>query len=408
MTEIPAVGNVPARRHRRRAICADPGALAQSPGYVGGMTTLAAVQLEADQARLGKRPELLERKWQRMARSPFAFLRGASALWAKALSREPKLLRGLPGVASLVGDLHLENVGVFRAARGVTFHVNDFDETFDGPIAFDVVRLLTSTLLARAELQVSGVQVLELGWAMLDGHDVGLRGGVVRPPAFVTQLVREVNALPAAAVLKKKVDDAGRLVRNREKTPEAPPSVRRQVAAALAGWKPSMAVAAEALEVLDVTRRIAGTGSLGVERLLVLVKGDDAPWLLEVKEVRGSAFSSKVASADQLVSVMQRVLPKPPACFGASRLGRLPVVITKLAAKEDKLGVDELPAEALSSYARYLGFLVGEIHRRGGAATRWSAAHRARALDSAQHLAGLHETAFLRFCDVVFERFGAQ
>lgn len=108
----------------------------------------------------------------------FAFLRGASALWAKALSREPKLLRGLPGMASLVGNLHLENVGVFRTARGVTFHVNDFDETFDGPIAFDVVRLLTSTLLARAELQVSGVKVLELGWAMLDGHNVGLeRGG---------------------------------------------------------------------------------------------------------------------------------------------------------------------------------------------------------------------------------------
>lgn len=407
MTEIPAVGNVPARRHRRRAICADPGAPAQSPGYVGGMTTLAAVQLEADAARLGRRPELLERKWQRMARSPFAFLRGASGLWAKALAREPKLLRGLPGVASLVGDLHLENVGVFRAARGVTFHVNDFDETFDGPIAFDVVRLLTSTVLARAELQVSGVKVLELAWAMLDGHDVGLRNGVVRPPAFVTQLVREVNALPAAAVLKKKVDEAGKLVRNREKTPEAPVAVRRQVAAALAGWKPSLQVAADALEVLDVTRRIAGTGSLGVERLLVLVKGDDAPWLLEVKEVRGSAYSSKAASADQLVSVMQRVLPRPPACFGASRLGRLPVVITRLGAKEDKLGVDELPPEALESYARYLGFLVGEIHRRG-ASTRWSAAHRARALDGAQHLAGLHETAFLQFCDAVFERFGAQ
>lgn len=371
------------------------------------MTTLAAVQLGADQARLGKRPELLERKWQRMARSPFAFLRGASATWAKALSREPKLLRGLPGVSSLVGDLHLENVGVFRASKGVTFHVNDFDETFEGPIAFDVVRLLTSTLLARAELQVSGVKVLELGWAMLDGHDVGLHNGVVRPPAFVKQLVDEVNALPASAVLKKKVDDAGRLVRNREKTPEAPVAVRRQVGAALAAWRPSRPVPEGALEVLDVTRRIAGTGSLGVERLLVLVKGDETPWLLEVKEVRGSAFSSKAASADQLVTVMQRVLPRPPACFGASRLGRVPVVITRLGAKEDKLGVDELPAEALSSYARYLGFLVGEVHRRGGAQVRWRAAHRARALDAAQHLAGLHETAFLKFCDVVFDRLGA-
>lgn len=371
----------------------------------------AQVQLDADLARLGRRPALLERKWQRMARSPFAFLRGASPLWAAALAREPRLLRGLPGSASLVGDLHLENVGVFRAAGGVTFHVNDFDETFDGPIAFDVLRLLTSTLLARAELQVSGVKVLELAWAMLDGHDVGLRGGVVRPPAFVKALVAEVNALPPVAVLKKKVDAQGRLVRTQEKTPPAPASVVKQVPAALETWRaglaPSVRPEPGVLEVVDVTRRLAGTGSLGVERLFVLVRGDTAPWLLEVKEVRGSSAAGDGPSSERLVEVMRRALPRPPACFGASRLGKLPVVITRLAPKEDKLGVDEIPPEALEGYARFLGALVGEVHRRTGATTRWTAAHRARALDGAQHLAGLHETAFLQFCDVVFERFGA-
>jgi hypothetical protein len=74
--------------------------------------------------------------------------------------------------------------------------------------------------------------------------------------------------------------------------------------------------------------------------------------------------------------------------------------------KEDKLGVDEIPPEALEPYVRYLGSLVGEVHRRGGAPSKWSSAQQARVLDGAQQLAGLHETAFLQFCDVVFDRFG--
>lgn len=374
------------------------------------MSPLTAVQVDADVDRLARRPALLERKWRRMSRSPFAFLRGASPLWSAALAREPTLLRGLPGRGALVGDLHLENVGVFRAKTGVTFHVNDFDETFEGPIAFDVVRLLTSTLLARDELQVSGVKVLTLGRAMLEGHGIGLAGGAVRAPSFVRALVANVNALPPEAVLKKKVDAQGRLVRSAEKTPAAPGSVTKWLPGALEQWRNALGagIDAKALEVLDATRRLAGTGSLGVERLLVLVRGDTTPWLLDVKEVRGSTASAGTASAATMVEVMKRALPRPPALVGAARLGRLPVVITRLSPKEDKLGVDEIPAHALEPYARFLGALVGEVHRRGGALARWTAAHRARALDAAQHLAGLHETAFLQFCDVVEGRFGAE
>lgn len=370
--------------------------------------SLAAVQVEADLARLGRRPWLLQRKWQRMSRSPFSFLRGASALWVEALRRHPSLLSGLPGRGWLVGDLHLENVGLFRSARGVAFHVNDFDETFEGPVAFDVLRLLTSTLLARAELKLSGLGVLELAYGILEGYDAGLRGATARAPAFVRQLTAEVEAAKPEAVLKKKVDDAGKLIRSKEKTPAAPVGVTRLVPRALEGWLQGLPEAlrpkATELDVVDVTRRIAGTGSLGVERLLVLVKGDVMPWLLEVKEVRGAAAASANPSAEQLVNVVKTVLPRPPAYFGASRLGPLPVVITRLGAKEDKLGVDEIPAEAVAGYARHLGHLVGEIHRRGGATARWTATVQARALDAAQHLAGLHETAFLQFCDAAYER----
>ncbi len=343
-----------------------------------------------------------------MATSPFGFLRGASALWVEMLKRHPSLLHGLPGQGWLVGDLHLENVGVFRSARGVAFHVNDFDETFEGPVAFDVLRLLTSTLLARSELEASGLTVLEIAYDLLEGYDSGLRGEVIRPPPFIRSLTQEVATANPEAVLKKKVDEQGRLVRNPERTPPAPRSVVKEVPRALEQWRAALPEAlrppSRAVEVLDVTRRIAGTGSLGVERLWVLVRGDESPWLLELKEVRGSTWTSSAPSADQLVEVVRHVLPRPPAFLGASKLGKLPVVVNRLQAKDDKLSVEDVPAEALTAFARHLGSLVGDVHRRGGATARWTATVQARALDAAQQLAGLHQTAFLQFCDAVYER----
>lgn len=371
--------------------------------------TLAQVQLAVDTRRLGGRPSLLERKWRRMARSPFAFLRGASPLFIEALRRGPALLRGLPGRGWLVGDLHLENAGLFRSSGGVTFHVNDFDETFEGPWSVDVARVLTSLLLARPELGVSGLEVVQLSEALLDGYGEGLRGGRGEAPAFIEALVAEAEALPVSAALKKKLDTAGRLVRSDEKTPDAPASVTRLVPAMLEAWRAGLPEAVRpadaAMAVLDVTRRLAGTGSLGVERLLVLTRGDaDGPWLLEVKEVRGSPASTARPSAERLVSVVRRVLPHPPALLGPARLGRLPVVVTRLSPKEDKLGVDEVPDDARDAWVRHLGVLTGEVHRRGGEGGRWTSAHRRQALEASRHLAGLHETAFLEFCAEVGRR----
>ena len=111
-------------------------------------------------------------------------------MWAEALRLEPALLRGLPGTGTLVGDLHLENIGTFRTARGVALHVNDFDETFEGPWSFDVARLLTSTLLARPELQVTGLEVIALAEQLLEGHAAGVAGATGKLPTTLTRTVQ--------------------------------------------------------------------------------------------------------------------------------------------------------------------------------------------------------------------------
>src|SRR6516162_1264004 len=78
-----------------------------------------------------RNPELLRHKIARMAESPFAFFRGTFHLFAR------DVLAGVGGVLplfhgtgvelDLVGDIHSENYGTFKADDGaVHYDVNDF------------------------------------------------------------------------------------------------------------------------------------------------------------------------------------------------------------------------------------------------------------------------------------------
>jgi len=364
--------------------------------------SLATVQLKADLQRLGKNSALLTRKWARMAASPFAFLRGASALWAKLLTDEPKLLAGIPGRGVLVGDLHLENVGTFRTASGVALHVNDFDESFVGPWSFDVARLLTSTLLARSELGVTGLEVVSLTEEVLDGHDAGLAGASAKLPAPLTGLIEAASLKPEAKFLAKRLEKPGRLVRD-EKTPAAPASAMALVKKAVQQWAEATKQAS-AVEVLDVTRRVAGTGSLGVERYVALVHVGDHERLLELKEVRGSTASPSAPNPIALLEQWTSCLPKPPLELAACALGALPVIVRPLFAADDKLSVAEFDRTVLPQTLRALGVMAGQVHRRGARTkARWTKVHHRRLLEAASHLAGLHEQAFLQFCRAVHD-----
>ena len=65
---------------------------------------------ETNQTRI---PELLPIRYERMAVSPFAFLRGAAAVMAADLAQMPQV--GIPVQAC--GDCHLMNFGAFETSR---------------------------------------------------------------------------------------------------------------------------------------------------------------------------------------------------------------------------------------------------------------------------------------------------
>lgn len=94
----------------------------------------------------------LNHKHQAMAESPVAFLRATYYRWVETFPQVCESAAATPVVWS-VGDLHIENFGLWRDAEGRTvWGINDFDECDRLPYANDLIRLATSAHLAAQEM----------------------------------------------------------------------------------------------------------------------------------------------------------------------------------------------------------------------------------------------------------------
>jgi hypothetical protein len=86
-------------------------------------------------------------KHKRMKESVFNFFRGSFYHWAKLWAEEEVHYPHFPKVLS-VADIHYENFGTWRDAEArLVWGVNDFDEAYELPFMFDLVRLACSVHL---------------------------------------------------------------------------------------------------------------------------------------------------------------------------------------------------------------------------------------------------------------------
>src|SRR5438270_5354394 len=114
--------------------------------------------------------EALRRKLSALANTPFQFLRGTFHLMAcDLLQSRVSLARGTAPVGLIVGDLHLENFGVYRGRSGaLCFDVNDFDDVGFAPLDLDLKRLCCSALLlpgAAETARLEAARAVAHGWA---------------------------------------------------------------------------------------------------------------------------------------------------------------------------------------------------------------------------------------------------
>jgi uncharacterized protein (DUF2252 family) len=379
---------------------------------------LAKRQIDRDLAVTGWQPALFERKRKRMLVSPLGFFRGTAPLFHEVLRDEPQLGTGPDGTATLVGDMHLENVGAFRTDDDeVHFDLNDFDDAREGPVRLDVVRLVTSVLLAGRTFRASAPEALALAEHALAAHHAALFDRARPPPtpAVVDKLIVRAQKRGKRDLLDERaplVDGRRRFVRGERYTELEPdllaqtPDLVRAYLDSLEGRAPK---GAARFVLTDCAHRVAGTGSLGRHRIALLLTDDGGhDRLFELKEAvpasadallgsdgRDSAARVVESARAMLSAPMRQLTAIPPQPGVLSFIGR------KLCPEEDKLDLAKLSVgPELDSVGALVGHLLGAGHARSIRALPakpWDAADRGAIIDESVRLAGIFEATYLAY-----------
>ena len=292
----------------------------------------------------------LNLKYQLMADNPFAFYRATCHLFYEDLATHPALQIGPP--VWVCGDLHIENFGSYRAANGlVYFDINDFDEGLLAPASWEIVRFLCSIGMAADLWKYSMGEAESLMLAALKAYTRQLAGGKAyaiereTSPPLIQDFFDLAEGHKEKELIKARVNKkAGTLKMIDGKTlPLAAPLRQSIKSNANEFFKEAYGY----LKVKDVAFRIAGTGSLGLKRYVLLVEDQrqDKWLLLDVKQAMPSALApflktkqpawvTEAARVVEVQTLMQYALPR---LIGTLPLGEETYVLKQLQPTSQKI-----------------------------------------------------------------------
>jgi uncharacterized protein (DUF2252 family) len=294
-----------------------------------------------------QRPVNLQKiKYDKMRKDPFSFFRGSCHLFHEdwpigaEIDRAPQLF--------VCGDLHLENFGTYKGAdRQVYFGINDFDDGMYTSLTRDITRLAVSMLLVSETLELEKVDRSALVTNLLDNYRQTLLTGkhqkLKDSQGVVGDLLVKSADRSRLELLKKYLGDvdSDRLQEKEDKILAIADSNRDQILAVYSDWAKQQSKP-EFYECLDIKQRLAGLGSLGVDRYLLLVvgKGERQRYLLDLKE-QPILVTSPWSSSAQRVLMVQSLRQSPvPALLGELSINQKSFTLRELQPSQDKITCD--------------------------------------------------------------------
>jgi uncharacterized protein (DUF2252 family) len=322
-------------------------------------------------ANLGRDPERLAMKYQAMRTNPFVFLRGTCHLFYDRLPKD-----GISKSAPLTwccGDLHLENFGSYKGDnRLVYFDINDFDESALAPASWDLSRVMTSILVGAHTYGISQENASLLCAQFLDVYATCLTLGKARwieretAHGLVKTLLDQLQQRNRVDFLNVRTIKKGKTRQfklDNKKALSVTDTQRKQVTKAIKQFAESQ-TNPEFYEVLDVARRIAGTGSLGVDRYAILVKGKKSPdqnYLLDLKQALPSTIVRHLPTiqpawnnqAERTVALQQRMQAVSMAFLHPVAMNHEAYVLRALQPTEDRVPI--------AQYHNQIEYLSGTV-----------------------------------------------
>lgn len=307
------------------------------------------------QYNAGRDPQRLQLKYSNIRNDPFTFLRGTCHLFYERLPQSG-LMRSAP-LAWICGDLHLENFGSYKGDNRLAyFDLNDFDEAALAPVSWELVRLLSSILIAADGSPNTDSKLLCR--SLIDAYGAALVQGKARwverdlAQGMVGVLLNGLRGRQRADFLNTRTVRDGKLRKLRVDGKKALPvsDKQRTIVTTFMERFASEQANPDFYKVLDVARRVAGTGSLGVDRYVILVQGKGSPdgnYLLDLKQALPSSLVPylKVVQpkwknqAQRTVTLQRRCQAVSMAFLQPVVLGKVSYVLRGLQPSEDRVTV---------------------------------------------------------------------
>ena len=351
----------------------------------------------------GRQKRLIPLRMERMAASPFAFLRGAAAVMAYDLNPTPTM--GYHVV--LAGDAHLGNFGLYGTPqREVVFDLNDFDETVVGPWEWDLKRLTASANVAGRENGLSPRERRTAVAEVVQGYQDNMerlehlgtfdtwhlhafpgRTNVLRRvPAKAQAVIEKVLAKALQSdhqglLPKVAVKDAGGHWRFREDPPiltRVNSAKKNALIAALEKY--SLTLTRERRYMLsryrvsDVAHRVVGVGSVGTRTYLALLMGKDDkdPLFLQIKEALSPAHApylplrrSEIGHDGQRVVTGQRALQSSSdVMLGWTEMDGHEYYVRQMKNLKASIPIEWLTGDAFNFYCWACGALLARAHAK--------------------------------------------
>jgi uncharacterized protein (DUF2252 family) len=379
---------------------------------------------------------LAERRNQKMAASPHAFVRGSTVKFYEWLEKRGRRAVPQGPPVWICGDCHVGNLGPIADSEGkIHVQIRDLDQTVIGNPNHDLIRLALSLTSAARGSALPGVTIAHMLEQMMKGYEHALGGPAhsskfADKPDCVRVVMRRAMRRTWKHLARERLRDLKPniplgerfwpLSREEEKAIAElfqQESVRRLVASLKSREDEAH------IEVLDAAYWMKGCSSLGKLRYAVLLnvsngkRTKDDFCLIDIKEANPAAAprarrsAMPTDNARRVVEGAQQLAPALGDRMMATRLLSRSVFLRELMPQDLKLEIDQLSREEAVSAARFLAGVVGKAHARQMDPTvraefrRNLRAHRSRQLDapswlwsSVVELAATHEAAYLEHC----------
>lgn len=222
-----------------------------------------------------------------------------------------------------------------------------------------MVRFITSMIVGSHTLRVNESEALHLSNYFLDAYSNVLAKGIARSveketaSGLVKDLLRSLKSRLRPEFLDKytnKKKGKRHLVIDNKHIIEATEAEQQRIRELISNWHKCTQKDANFYQVLDVQQRIAGTGSLGLERYAILVEGfgfPDGNYLLDLKLTKTCSLQPYLtlpqpdwsSESARVVAIQQRVQGTPPALLGVIVDGNKSYVLRELQPEEDRVSL---------------------------------------------------------------------